>query len=661
MHVLGEQLRKRSAMLVALVLVIVLYGFARSPELSSGEKSQLALQFKFKRTVLAQPPGPPFKYIREVHPSLKRIAAWISATGAGVALGDLDGDGLPNDICRTDPRTDQLIVQPAPGTGERYSPFVLTPDPLVYDARTMAPTGCLIGDLNEDGLMDILVYYWGRTPVAFLRAKGTPGQKSSLSAADFVPMEVAPVVERWYTNSGTFADLDGDGHLDLVLGNFYPDGSRLLDAQATGSEAMQSTNGRADNGGGKHIMLWQSASAAPAPAVHFREIKDALPASVNRGWLLAVGAADLDGDQLPEIYFAHDYGPDRLVYNRSTPGHLHFELLTGSRGFTTPASCVLGKDSFKGMGVDFADVNGDGLPDIYVSNITQDFGFQESHFVWLSTGETGKMKDGLAPYVNGSEKLGLSRSEWGWDARLADLNNDGSLEAMQATGFFKGDVNRWPELQSLGTANDELLTNPKNWPSFGPGADVSGHSRFAFSTRGPDGRFVSIGPEVGFPEPMVSRGIALADVDGDGLLDFAIAGQWQDSFFVHNESPSKGSFLGLHLLLPLQPGQPTRTRPLHPGPDLYGRPAVGAEVRVRLRDGRLFSAQADGGSGHSGKRSPDVLMGLGRLASGEILDVALQWRDPGGRVRKETLKLAPGWHTVVLGWPSADADQGSNR
>jgi hypothetical protein len=661
MHVLGEHLKKRITMLVGIALVGVLYAFARLPELSSGEKNHLASQFKFNLAMLTQPSGPPFKYIREVHPSLKRISAWISATGAAVALADLDGDGLSNDICRTEPRTDQLIVQPAPGTGERYSSFLLNPAPLVYDARTMAPTGCLAGDLNEDGLMDILAYYWGRTPVAFLRASGTPGEKSALTAADYLPLEVMPVIERWYTNTGTFSDIDGDGHLDLVLGNFYQDGARLLDAQGEGSEAMHATTGRADNGGRKHLMLWQSASAAPAPSVSFREIKDVLPSNVNGGWLLAVGAADLDGDQMPEIYFAHDYGPDRLLHNRSTPGNLQFQPLNGSRGFSTPASCVLGQDSFKGMGVDFADVNGDGLLDIYVSNITQNYGFQESHFLWLSTGETEKMKDGVAPYVHGAEKLGLSRSEWGWEARLADLNNDGSLEAMQATGFFKGEVNRWPELQALGTANDELVTDPANWPSFGPGADVAGQTRFAFFTRAANGRFESIGPNVGFADRMVSRGIALADVDGDGLLDFAIANQWQDSYFVHNESPSGGSFLGLHLLQPLQAGQPTRARPLHPGPDLYGRPAIGAAVSVRLPDGRLFSTQVDGGSGHSGKRSPDVLFGLGRIAPGETLDVELKWRDPGGAVRSETVKLAPGWHTVVLGWPAAEVNKGSNQ
>jgi hypothetical protein len=103
--------------------------------------------------------------------------------------------------------------------------------------------------------------------------------------------------------------------------------------------------------------------------------------AVEHGWTLAMGVADLDGDQLPEVYLANDFGPDRLLHNESTPGHLKFRLLEGRRRFTDPKSSVLGQDSLKGMGVDFADVNGDGLLDIYVSNIADTFALTESHLL----------------------------------------------------------------------------------------------------------------------------------------------------------------------------------------------------------------------------------------------------------------------------------------
>ncbi len=105
----------------------------------------------------------------------------------------------------------------------------------------------------------------------------------------------------------------------------------------------------------------------------FEEAKNVFPPEIEHGWALGAGAADLDGDLLPELYFAHDFGPDRLLHNLSTPGHLKFASLQGTRAFTTPASNVLGSDSFKGMGVDFADINGDGVPDIFVSNIADDY------------------------------------------------------------------------------------------------------------------------------------------------------------------------------------------------------------------------------------------------------------------------------------------------
>ncbi|GAB6068472.1 CRTAC1 family protein [Methylothermus subterraneus] len=633
-------LRRHATQLVALALVAFLYAFMRLPELSPSARQELAARFHFTPLPLPELPGYHPKMVRQVHPSLERISAWISSVGAAVALADLDGDGLPNDLCLVDPRIDQVMIAPVPGTGERYQPFALDPQPLAVDS-TMAPMGCLSGDLNEDGHADLLVYYWGRTPIAFLRRAPF---ETTLRPASYAPQAIAPGSERWFTNAATLADLDGDGHLDLVVGNYFPDGARILDAQGSGIERMHDTMARSANGGRKHFLLWTQASSGEQPAVRFREVTGIAGAG-ERGWTLAVGAADLDGDLLPELYFSHDFGPDRLFHNRSRPGELAFAEVKGRRAFTTPKSFVLGEDSFKGMGADFGDLNGDGALDIYVSNITSPFALQESHLVWLSAGSSAALRRGLAPYIQGSERLGLSRSGWGWEARLADFDNDGVLEAVQATGFIKGEVNRWPELQSLGTGNDQMLSDPRHWPRFQPGTDLSGHEANAFFARAGDGRYYDLARELGF-QPMVSRGIATADVDGDGDLDFVVANQWEPSLFYRNDCPRCGAFLGLHLRLG-GASDAVRVRPGHPGPDVIDCPAIGAQARVFLSQGRTLIAQVDGGNGHSGKRSPDLHFGLG--SHRQAVNVELSWRGPDGQPHQKTLNLTPGWYTIQLG------------
>ncbi|MFL5540561.1 MAG: CRTAC1 family protein, partial [Longimicrobiaceae bacterium] len=248
-----------------------------------------------------------------------------------------------------------------------------------------------------------------------------------------------------------------------------------------------------------------------------------------------------------------------------------------------------------------------------------------------------------------SEALGLSRSDWAWEARLDDFDNDGVPEAVQAVGFVKGSTGRWPELHELAMGNDQLVSRPASWHRFRPGdADLSGHQSDRFFVRARDGRYYDLAREVGLGLAQVTRGIATADVDGDGRLDFAVANQWAPSRFYHNDAPRAGAFLALRLLLPLDAAAATQVLPGHPG-GVRARPAVGAAATVHLADGSVRVAQVDGGNGHSGKRGADLHFGLGRLPAGARLRVELRWRGADGVMRGQTLRLAPGWHTVLLG------------
>lgn len=616
-------LKPHAARILAILLVVLTWVAAQPTRLSASSRADLASGFKFTKLPMPEPSEYPHsgtKIVRPVHPSLKRISAWISATGASIALGDIDGDGLDNDYCFVDPRTDAILVGCVPGTKERYPLTVLNPGKLV-DA-TMAPMGALISDLNEDGLKDILVYYWGRTPIAFMH-QGKP------SNVAFLPIDLIvaanPDESRWFSCAVTQADLDGDGHKDLLVCNYFKDGSRILDANAKGQEELHDSKSKSYNGGLKHFLLWQN----DGQKIGYKEVKSNLSDEMLRGWTVAAASADINGDLLPEIYLANDLGPDRLLLNQSKPGVLNFTAIEGKRDMTTPASSVLGRDSYKGMGVDFGDVNADGKFDIFVSNIAAEYGFMESHFLWLSKPDKEKA---LPQYKQASEDLNLSRSGWGWDARLADFNNDGRLEAFQATGFLKGKTNRWPELQALGTGNDQMMHDARNWPSFKPGDDINGHEANAFFARANDGRYYNINKDIGLAEPSVSRGIAIADVDGDGDLDFAIANQWEPSFFYRNDSNNRNKFLSLHLF---------------EGP--HNITPVGATAKLHYPDGREVIAQVDGGSGHSGKRSKEIHFGLGEVDAKAALPVDLLWRDNQGVVHEEKRTFEPGYHRVHLG------------
>ncbi len=639
-------LRRHAPRLTAVAVIGAAYLMTRLPSLAHTERSALADRFAFTGLPLPEVPGPERRDRRDVHPSLAHHVGWISVVGASVALNDFDGDGLANDLCYVETATDQVIVAPAPGTGDRYAPFVIESLALrsarhgtrPERERVVAPMGCLGGDFNEDGRTDVLVWYWGQPPVAFLRRAGTPAPAASAYAAiDVVPRGAASEdARRWYTNAATTADVDGDGHVDLVIGNYFADGARVLDPDAEGVEEMQDSMSRAFNGGRDRILLFAAATTGAEPTVSFTDAADAFEAPVGRGWTLAVGAADLDGDLLPELYFANDFGPDRLLHNLSEPGKVRFATLTGRKTIAMPTSKVLGRDSFKGMGVDFADVNDDGLLDIYVSNIAEEFALEESHFLFASTGRTDLMAAGVAPYVDRSEALGVSRSGWGWDTRFGDFDNDGVTEMVQATGFLRGEHDRWPELHELAMANDGVVRHASSWPRFDHGDDLSGWQHNPFFVRAQDGRYYDIAPDIGLGAPYLTRGIATADVDGDGDLDFAIANQWETSYLFRNESAATGASLGLDLRIPVADAS-------------TGRPAIGAAVTVRRPDGRALVAQVDGGNGHSGARSPELHFGLGALPAGETVMVEVRWRDGAGGIRARSFSLAPGRHRIMLG------------
>jgi hypothetical protein len=96
---LPHWLQRNLTRIVACLLVVFLFFQTRLPDISASEAARLSSHFHFAAYSFPVSSGVKTKSVRAVHPSLKRLSAWISSVGSAVAVGDLDGDGLSNDVC----------------------------------------------------------------------------------------------------------------------------------------------------------------------------------------------------------------------------------------------------------------------------------------------------------------------------------------------------------------------------------------------------------------------------------------------------------------------------------------------------------------------------------------------------------------------------------
>lgn len=636
------------------VLIAASLFYATRVSVAAPDGTKVAAAYRFKELPIAMPPGYdqlPKRTVRTVNPAYEKIRSWISSVGASIAINDVTGNGRASGMCIVDTRTDQVTVTytPTARQADRFTPFLLDASPLPVD-NTMAPTGCTFGDFNADGRMDILVSYWGRTPILFLARSDarTPSPRA------YVPRELVPSQSqdgryhgpRWNTDAVHVSDLDGDGHPDIVIGNYFPD-SDVLDPHGLKNVVMNDSLSRSENAGGDHVLRWTSATSGTRPTATYIKEPKAIPYGAATGWTLAVAGADLTGDVLPELYIANDFGHDHLLYNRSRPGHIRFTEAVGERTATTPKSFVLGQGSFKGMGVDFGDLDRTGRFDMVVSNITAAWGLEESNFVWKNRAAdeaemARELGDGVAPFTQEAREYGLAWTGWNWDVKMGDFLNSGNQDVVQTDGFVKGKTDRWPWLQEMAMANDLLLANPDMWPNVEPGDDIAGDDKLAFYARTADGTFTNISERLGLAVPIPTRALATGDTTGTGALDFAVARQWGPPAFYANTAPKRGNHLTLTLV---RPSVGTAAKDSGDGLAALGSPAYGATVRATTPDGTEI-AQLDGGGGHGGFRSFDVRFGLGDYDGPVTLH--LRWRDADGTVHEAERRLNPGSHTLML-------------
>jgi hypothetical protein len=446
----------------------------------------------------------------------------IRLNGSGVALGDVDGDGLCDIfVCSLE---GHLALYRNLG-GWRFTNVTAAAG---LDFPGNFSTGATLADVNGDGALDLLVNGIGTGTRLFLNdghGHFTEARDSGLSS-EYGAMTCA------------LADIDGNGTLDLYVANYRTttvrttgfallnlDGRRMIRPEDEGHLEI-TLQGRVLEHGEPHILYRNDGHGHFTPASWtdgtFLDEQGKPLTGAPHDWGLTAAFRDLNGDGFPDLYVCNDFhSPDRIWIN---DGHGHFRAI--------PTLAVRHTATFS-MSVDFADVDRDGRDDILVSDMTsRRNGRRLMQLAGMAPYDIslGQFTDrpqldrtvlqwnrGDGTYAEIAHYAGLEDSEWNWSVVFLDVDLDGFEDVLATTGhmFDTQDLDAQARIQALGPFPREKV--PQKLLMLPPLREA----KLAFRNRR-DLTFEECGATWGFNQVGVSHGMALADLDNDGDLDVVV-------------------------------------------------------------------------------------------------------------------------------------------
>jgi hypothetical protein len=426
--------------------------------------------------------------------------------------------------------------------------------------------GVAVGDVNNDGLPDVVLTQYGGVRL-FLNRGGGKFEDVTAESGLSNPLWGA---------SAAFLDYDRDGWLDLIIVNYVHHDPKNPCFTPEGTRDYCGPN----NFPGTCSKLFRNlgpvpASPGKAAGVRFEDVSFASGIGRLAGPGLGVVVADFNGDGWPDIFVSNDGQPNRLWINKKDGT---FKDEAASRGV---AYTAMGK-AYAGMGVALGDINNDGLLDVFVTHLNV-----ETNTLWLQ-GPRGRFRDWTV-------ESGVTASCWrgtGFGTVFADFDLDGSLDLAIVNGrVYRG-----------GPARN---TNLGFWETYAEKNQL-------FANDG-TGKFkeVSLSNKAFCGRWNVARGLACDDFDGDGAPDLLVTTLGDRARLFRNVARDRGHWLKVRTI------DPRRKR------DAYG-----AEVRLRA-GGREQLRVINPAQSYLCSGSPLAFYGLGKAATFE--SIVVTWPEDGTR------------------------------
>lgn len=512
--------------------------------------------------------------------------------GGGVAIGDVDQNGWPDVFFTANVGPNRLYLN----QGNLRFDDVTEQAGFAHSASW--DTGVTMADVNGDGWLDIYVCRSGRVSEERRRnalyINNQDGTFTDQAAAYGVD-------DPAYSTHATFFDYDRDGDLDLYLLN-HP--IRRLERFDVALIKQQRDPLSGDklyrNDGDTFVDVSEAAGIIGNPL----------------GFGLSATVSDINNDGWLDLYIANDYVEDDYLYINNSDGT-----------FTENIRSWISYTSHSSMGVDIADINNDGRPDIYTLDmLAEDNARQKrlkgpddyARFQQLRReGYQAQYMRNMLHLHNGNgtfseigQLAGVSNTDWSWAPLIADFDNDGYKDLFVTNGYMR-------DYTDLDFLNFTLRTALQTARRHGQSVDafplvqqmsMSTLPNYAYRNRG-DLTFADETQSWGLDQSGLSGGAAYADLDNDGDLDLVVNNINEPALVYRNNAEAQPNRHYLKIRLEGAPG------------NQFG---IGAKVNVTTDESQQFWQELMPARGYQSAVEPVLVFGLGAATQ---VTVTVTWPD----------------------------------
>lgn len=521
--------------------------------------------------------------------------------GGGVATGDINNDGLADVFFTSNMGENKLYLNKGNFKFEDITAKA------GFKQDSMWSTGVVMADINNDGWLDIYVCNSGHMTNGNRRNKlyiNNHNKAFTESAAKY-GLDISA-----YSTQASFFDYDLDGDLDCFLIANSPMPVNTLGF--TNRRNLLAKDWPVQNfvkDGGDHIYKNDNG--------HYTEVtKEAGIHGTLMSFGLGVSVGDVNNDGYPDVYVSNDsYERDYLYLNQK------------NGTFKDGLEECMKQISFSSMGADMADINNDGAPEIFTTDMLpgddyrlKTLGAFDNIDIYNKKVQLGfyhqymknclQLNNGDGMFSEIANYSGVDATDWSWGALIFDADNDGFNDIYVCNGvnkdvtnldfmnFFANDVIQKMVLTGKKDNVDEVLKNIPVTPMLNKVFRNKGNLQFS-----------DIGAEWGFTQPSFSNGAAYADLDNDGDLDLVINNENQPAFIYKNNSrqQNKNHYIGLQLK-----------------GDKNNKFAIGSKIKI-YKGNQLFYRELFPSRGFQSSMDYKQIIGLGKF--NEIDSLVITWPD----------------------------------